>query len=301
MIRVFVSSVSVGLEAIRAQVLVDLQTAHFDIGAMERFGAQPQAPIDVCLREVRKADVVVLLIGPRYGSLLPQGISYTHAEFRAAQGAGIPVLAFRIPYASDLARDERDHLESFVTEVASTAIYDTLSPDESLERLSTRVQIALSSAKDRGDLGHRFSVFQKYERFFALQLGDTPAFVNHEGPFIGRDDQLERLTAFINGSEPLLLLKAPGGSGKSRLLLEAAKNAQQQAETPQILFVDSAATWSADDINLLPSVPVVLIFDDAHRRPDLDRLVAACQQRNENIRCLVSCRPSAVGIVQRLV
>ena len=99
MIRVFVSSVSVGLEAIRAQVVVDLQTANFDIGAMERFGAQPQAPIDVCLREVRKADVVVLLIGPRYGSLLPQSISYTHAEFRAAQGAGIPVLAFRIPYA----------------------------------------------------------------------------------------------------------------------------------------------------------------------------------------------------------
>ena len=71
MIRVFVSSVSVGFEAIRAQVVVDLQTANFDIDAMERFGAQPQAPIDVCLREVRKADVVVLLIGPRCDSLLP--------------------------------------------------------------------------------------------------------------------------------------------------------------------------------------------------------------------------------------
>ena len=69
----------------------------------------------------------------------------------------------------------------------------------------------------------------------------------------------------------------------------------------RLVFVDSAATWSADDINLLPVVPVVLIFDDAHRRPDLDRLIAACQQRNESIRCLVSCRPSAVGIVRPLV
>ena len=33
MIRVFVSSVSVGLETIRAQIIVDLQTANFDIGA----------------------------------------------------------------------------------------------------------------------------------------------------------------------------------------------------------------------------------------------------------------------------
>ena len=64
MTRVFVSSVSVGLEAIRAQIIVDLQTANFDIGGMERFGAQPQAPIDVCLREVRKADVVVLTDRP---------------------------------------------------------------------------------------------------------------------------------------------------------------------------------------------------------------------------------------------
>ena len=300
MIRVFVSSVSVGLEAPRKQIISDLQKADFDIGVMERFGAQPQAPIDVCLREVRNADVVILLIGPRYGSLLPQGISYTHAEFHEAKGADIPVLAFRIPYASGLARDERDRLDSFVTEVSSTETYDDLS-NEPLEYLSAKVLAALSSARNRGDLGHRFSVFQKYEGFFAPQLGDTAALFNHEGPFLGRDHQLERLMAFINGSEPLLLLKAPGGSGKSRLLLEAAKNAKQQPEAPQILFVDSGATWSADDINLLPAVPVVLIFDDAHRRPDLDRLIAACQQRNESIRCLVSCRPSAVGIFRPLV
>ncbi len=110
MIRVFVSSVSLGLEPTRKQIIADLQTAGYDVGAMERFGAQPQIPIDVCLREVRKADVLVLLIGPRYGSLLPQGISYTHAEFREAQGAGIPVLAFRIPDDPTLPGDEGDHL-----------------------------------------------------------------------------------------------------------------------------------------------------------------------------------------------
>jgi hypothetical protein len=85
MIRVFVSSVSRGLEPIRRQIISDLQTAGYDIGAMERFGAQPQPPIDVCFREVRNAGVVILLIGPRYGSLLAQGISYTQAEVREAR------------------------------------------------------------------------------------------------------------------------------------------------------------------------------------------------------------------------
>src|SRR6266851_3988189 len=98
---------------------------------------------------------------------------------------------------------------SFVTEVGSTTTYDALLPSEPLERLSAKVLAPLSSAKDRGDFGYRFSVFQKYERFFAPQLGDTTALFNHVGPFIGRDQQLERLTEFINGSEPLLLLKAP--------------------------------------------------------------------------------------------
>ena len=97
MIRVFVSSVSKGLESTRSQVVSDLQKAGYAVNAMEQFGAQAQPPIDVCLREIRKAEAVVLLVGPRYGSLLPQGVSYTHAEFREARSRGIPILAFAIP------------------------------------------------------------------------------------------------------------------------------------------------------------------------------------------------------------
>lgn len=146
--------------------------------------------------------MVILLIGPRYGSLLPQGISYTHAEFREAQGAGTAVLAFRIPDDPSLPSDESARLAALVTEVGGASTYDRLLPTDSLERLSARVLAALSSAKDRGELAHRFSVFQRYERFFAGQLGDTSALFNHEGPFIGREQQLERLTEFINGIDP---------------------------------------------------------------------------------------------------
>ena len=142
MIRACVSSISVALEDTRRQIIADLRTAGFDVHSMEQFGAQPQPPIDVCLRQVQKADVVILLMGPRYGSLLPQGISYAHAEFREAQGAGTPALAFRIANAPDLTTEDRERLDSFVTEVGSTGVYQALSPSEPLERLSAMVLVA---------------------------------------------------------------------------------------------------------------------------------------------------------------
>ena len=106
----------------------------------------------------------------------------------------------------------------------------------------------------------------------------------------------------LMGAEPLLILEAPGGSGKSRLLLEAAKAASQREGASRIYFADPSASWCANDINLLPvNSSAIVAFDDAHRRPDLDRIVAACRQHNEAIRYLVSCRPSAIPIVKPLV
>src|SRR4029079_19059629 len=136
----------------------------YDVSAMEQFGAQPSVPLDVCLNELRKADALVLLIWPLYGAVLPQGISYTHAEFREAQGLGIPIFAIRVPDDPHLGADERTKLDSFSTEGGGTTTYDALAAGEALERVSPRVLAALSSARDRGDIGSRYSVFQRYQR-----------------------------------------------------------------------------------------------------------------------------------------
>jgi hypothetical protein len=297
-IRVFVSSVSKGLVQVRKQIIDDLRTAGFDVGAMEQFGAQAEAPLEVCLRDLRKSDVVVLIVGPRYGSLIPQGISYTQAEFREARGAGIPVLAFRVLDASDLPEREKEQLSAFLAEVGSTTTYASLLPTESQDCLSGKIQAALAAAKDRGELGSRYSPFQQFDRFFAQQLGPTKPLFNHEGPYIGRDSELAQLVLFLQGNDRVLLLKAPGGSGKSRLLLEAARTAGTKSGMPRVLFVDIAAQWTAEDINRLPVGPLVLVFDDAHRRADLDRIIAASLLHNPIARFVVSCRPSAVNIVR---
>ena len=226
-IKTFVSSVSAQLESTRSQIIQDLCKAGYDVSAMETFGAQPAVPLDVCLGEVRNSDIVILLVGPRYGSMLPQGISYTHAEYREAQGAGVPVIAIRIPDDEGLDAEERALLKVFAEEVGSTSTYDSLAHGESLERISPKVLAALTSARDRGDIGHRFSVFQEHERYFGPLL-QGQALLTHEGPFVGREQEFERIQSFIGGSEPLLLLEAPGGSGKSRLLLEVAKTTSRR-------------------------------------------------------------------------
>lgn len=296
-IRVFVSSVSKSLVPTRQQIISHLRIAGYDVGAMESFGAQPDPPLDVCLREVRKSDVVVLIVGPRYGSLLPQGISYTQAEFREARALAIPVLAFRVPDATDLEQDEKDRLAAFLEEVGSFATYKFLAASNSIDSLSGEIQAALTAARDRGELGSRYSIFQSVDRHFARQLGTNAALLSHEGPFIGREAEFRQAVEFLNGTAPVLLVNAPGGSGKSRLLLELARLSASTPGSPTILFADTGGQWTSDDISRLPVTPLVLVVDDAQRRADLDRLIFACLQHNPQARFLVSCRPSAVKIV----
>jgi hypothetical protein len=59
----------------------------------EDFGAQPNSPQVACLTGLRQSDLVVLILGERYGAEQPSGLSATHEEYREAQGRK-PVLAF---------------------------------------------------------------------------------------------------------------------------------------------------------------------------------------------------------------
>lgn len=297
MIRVFVSSVSKDFEDIRQQIIEDLRTANYDTANMEIFGARPESPLDVCLQEIRTADVIVVIIGPRYGSLIPNGdVSYTHEEYREARRHGIPVLVFRVPDAQDLGEDESARLRRFLEEAASAVTYD---PACSPDRLSARIQASLQSARNRGELGPRFRLFQHWKQFFAIALSEqSTSLFNHRGPFIGREEYLDRIVNFARGEGSVLLLKASGGAGKSRLLLEAAKILETGPDGLPALFGDPGADWNSQDINLLPSEPTVLVLDDAHRRVDLERFLNACFQRNQQLRVILSCRPSAVELVR---
>src|SRR4051812_39818389 len=75
------------LEAIR-----HLQLKH---DSMEYFGARPERALDTCLAEVRRSDIMVVIVGHRYGSVAPDiGISYSEAEYAEAYRLEKPCLVY---------------------------------------------------------------------------------------------------------------------------------------------------------------------------------------------------------------
>jgi len=62
---------------------------------MEFFGARAEQPIETCLQEVRASDVLVVIVGHRYGSIVPElGISYSEAEYSEGFRHGKPCLVY---------------------------------------------------------------------------------------------------------------------------------------------------------------------------------------------------------------
>jgi len=92
-VRIFLSSVISGMETYRAAAQRAAETLGHTVTMAEDFGASPFSPQQVCLGAVRDADIVMLLLGARYGTPQESGLSPTHEEYREAR-ASKPVLVF---------------------------------------------------------------------------------------------------------------------------------------------------------------------------------------------------------------
>src|SRR5271155_3855532 len=63
--------------------------------AMEFFGARSERPLEICLQEVRKSDLLVVIVGEKYGSLPPGlGISFSQAEYEEGVRLEKPCLVY---------------------------------------------------------------------------------------------------------------------------------------------------------------------------------------------------------------
>jgi tetratricopeptide (TPR) repeat protein len=92
---VFVCSTFDDLEQEREAVLDAIRRVQQRHSAMEFFGARAERPIDVCLDEVRKSDLLVVIVGLKYGSL-PSGmeVSYSQAEYEEGVRLNKPCLVY---------------------------------------------------------------------------------------------------------------------------------------------------------------------------------------------------------------
>jgi hypothetical protein len=101
-----------GFEPFRAAARSAIETLRHEPVVAENFGARPASPQIACLQSVRDADMVVLILGERYGVVQgTSGLSPTHEEFREARDRK-PVLVF---VREGVEREPRQ--EAFVAEV----------------------------------------------------------------------------------------------------------------------------------------------------------------------------------------
>lgn len=96
-LSVFLCSTFVDLAQERQRVLEAIRLLQLQHDSMEFFGARPGSPLETCLEEVRKSDVLVILVGHRYGSLVPDlPLSFPEAEYEEGFSLGKHCLAYLV-------------------------------------------------------------------------------------------------------------------------------------------------------------------------------------------------------------
>lgn len=109
--KVFVSSVMVDFQDYRDAAATAARALGHEVKRAEDFGASPDSPQQACLAGVRWGEVILLLLGERYGQPQASGLSATHEEYREAKDRST-VLAFVKETA-----EREDPQETFVREV----------------------------------------------------------------------------------------------------------------------------------------------------------------------------------------
>lgn len=92
--QVFVSSTFADLEAERQEVMHALLELDCIPSGMELFPAANETQWNLIKKVIDDCDYYVLVIGGRYGSIGPTGISYTEMEYQYATEKGKPTIAF---------------------------------------------------------------------------------------------------------------------------------------------------------------------------------------------------------------
>ncbi|MBV1856322.1 DUF4062 domain-containing protein [Catellatospora tritici] len=225
--RVFISSASGALAPYRQAAVDVCHRIGMTPVHMEEFDPQRPTPFEVCRERLGTCHVFVLLLAHRYGSRPPgQPLSYTELEYEwATARTDLPLLPFLVDpnfawpppdvdHGSDAealaqfrARVSRQHVVRRFAEVAKFR-EDLL--------LALRPYEQAAGAADEHEAA-------------AVSLPAPPAFhavppYVGSAPFTGRGTHLARLDDWGGSADPVLVVEAIGGTGKSALTWEWASN-----------------------------------------------------------------------------
>ncbi len=306
--NIFVSSAGANLTNERKAVLKQLATMGHRAIAMEDFGASPNPPLEECFAKLDNADLMILILGPTYGSIhAGTGLSYTENEFKYALKLKVPVLAFaaadldRLIVASNSPEDVQKYKD--LVSAVRTSVTHPHEPFENPDQLAAHVAGAIYNyAQSHGELGRRLSPFVTWDEYFGNQLG-SQLYLNHAWNLAGRTDVLRGLRDFVSGGNAVAVLYGAGGLGKSRLLLEFARTLDAGASGWETRFLRESLPWSADFPRSLPAEPCVIVVDDAHRYPDLESVMTLVRsaQYADRTKVLLTARPSGKYMIDSVL
>lgn len=147
--KVFISSVISGFEKYREAAASAVETLGHTTIRAEHFGASPSSPRVACLQAVRSADVVMLVMGPRYGEVQSKGLSATHEEYREARDSKDVLVMIRI--GVEFEPDQQRFLEEVQNWESGHYTKSFGSPAE-LNSAATRALHDLELSKARGSV-----------------------------------------------------------------------------------------------------------------------------------------------------
>jgi hypothetical protein len=200
--KVFVSSTFEDLREERAEVQKALLKLNCLPVGMELFPAADDETWDFIKQQIDDSDYYLVLIGGRYGSLAPDGFSFTEKEFDYAREREVPSMGFvhgdrgAIPFNKTENKPEmREKLENFISKVRKRPVRTFINPHQLAAEVTTSF-VDLKRTRRRTGFIRRDEVvdFKKYAELLEKtadlekQLLDSKT---KEGPFDGHDQIVE--------------------------------------------------------------------------------------------------------------
>ena len=154
--QVFVSSTYVDLQTERQQVIQALMEMDCIPAGMELFPAADEEHWEFIKRIVDDCDYYLLIIGGRYGSISPEGVSYTEMEYDYAVEKGLKVIALlheepeALPAKKvELEKEAQDRLSSFREKVGSGRLVKFWSRSD--QGNSTELLLQINDLRDKNE------------------------------------------------------------------------------------------------------------------------------------------------------
>src|SRR5438876_486812 len=142
---VFISSIQGGFEDVRAAARAGVESFGLRPVMAETLGAADASPQRALLDRVAETDVLVLLVGPRYGARQASGLSATEEEFDEARLRGKQVLVLR--QEGELEPEQKEFLDRATGGWEGGVLYGTF---RDASDVGLAVVRGLTNLRDRG-------------------------------------------------------------------------------------------------------------------------------------------------------